>query len=67
MKNWFRDIKTFDGKPANTYMQGVDYFDQKETMAIIHECHLQYRELFSGDFENKDGFWLGQNELDRDH
>jgi len=40
IRQWFRDIKTFDGKPANTYMEGVDYFDADETMAIIHECHL---------------------------
>jgi len=62
IKNWFRDIKTYDGKAPNTYMEGVDYFDADETWAIIHECHLQYRTLFSGDFVNKGGYWLGINE-----
>jgi hypothetical protein len=32
VKHWFTVIKTYDGKPANTYMEGVDYFDQKESM-----------------------------------
>jgi hypothetical protein len=46
VREWFRTIKTFDGKKENTYLKNGDVIGREETLEIISDCNKQYRGLF---------------------
>lgn len=42
VREWFRTIKTYDGKPENRYLKDGKVFCREESMQIIRECYEQY-------------------------
>ena len=42
VREWFRTIKTYDGKAENKYLGDGKVFSREESMKIIRECHEQY-------------------------
>ena len=39
IKKWFKGIKVFDGKKANTIHFEEKVFGREKTLAVIHEAH----------------------------
>lgn len=58
MKEWFRTIKTFDGKPKNSFGYDERVLDDEFAMAIIEENRHEYNRLMRGEVTNESGFWL---------
>jgi inorganic pyrophosphatase len=42
VREWFRTIKTFDGKSENRYLKDGKVFSREDSIGIIRECHEQY-------------------------
>ena len=57
---WFRVIKTYDGKPANRFAYDDQVLSVEETINIIEENHKSYNDLMSGAIPNPDGLYLGK-------
>ena len=57
---WFRVIKTYDGKPANRFAYDDQVLSVEKTIEIIEHNHKSYNDLVSGKLENKDGLYLGK-------
>ena len=38
VKEWFRTIKTFDGKPENRFLADGSTMGREETLMIISDC-----------------------------
>lgn len=55
---WFRVIKTYDGKPANRFAYDDQVLSAEKTLEIIHENHASYQSLISGRIPNPDGLWI---------
>ncbi|EKE36945.1 hypothetical protein ENUP19_0088G0020 [Entamoeba nuttalli] len=45
IREWYRVYKVAEGKKLNKYAYGGKAFNQKSTLDIINETHLQYRKL----------------------
>ena len=45
IREWYRVYKVAEGKKLNKYAYDGKAFDQKATMEIINETHLQYKKL----------------------
>jgi inorganic pyrophosphatase len=58
VREWFRTIKTLDGKPENTFGYGGDVIGQEETFQIVEENQESYKRLIKGDVSKKFDFWL---------
>ena len=58
LMEWFRTIKTYDGKPENRYGHDDKVLSVEKTIEIIHENHQSYLDLVSGKIENTDGLFL---------
>ena len=56
IREWFRTIKTFDGKAENTFLANGNVIGREETLEIIKDCNNQYKSLME---KKRDGFWLG--------
>ena len=57
---WFRTIKTYDGKPANSFGYDDAVLSVEKTIEIIEENHQSYKQLISGKIANPDGLALPQ-------
>ena len=55
---WFRDIKTHDGKPANKFGYNDQVLSQSDSLEIIEENHQHYQDLKSGKISNEFEFWM---------
>jgi len=55
---WFRVIKTYDGKPANRFAYDDQVLSVDKTIEIIEENHQSYKDLISGVIPNPDGLFL---------
>lgn len=42
---WFKIIKTFDGKPANSIAYNEKIFSKDETLEIVNDTHQEWRRL----------------------
>ena len=51
IKKWFKGIKVFDGKKANTIHFGEKIFGKDKTLAVIHEAHEEWKNLLSNEGE----------------
>lgn len=58
---WFRVIKTYDGKPPNRFAYDDQVLSAEKTLQIIDENHKFYKDLVSGVTPNKDNLALGKN------
>lgn len=47
-RQWFRDYKLPDGKPANKFAFNAVYKNQQETLEIIQQCAESWRKLITG-------------------
>merc|ERR1712070_697452 len=52
IKEWFRDYKMPDGKPANAFGLGEKCMDKEYTMSVIKETEEFYNKLMSGERAN---------------
>jgi inorganic pyrophosphatase len=59
VREWFRKIKTFDGKAENKFGYEEKVLGAEKTLEIIEENRNYYKELISGKLPNESGFWLG--------
>lgn len=59
-RQWFRDYKKPDGKPANKFAFNGAYKNQEETLAIIQECNRAWGKLISGEVKG-DGLPVIEN------
>lgn len=57
---WFRTIKTYDGKPPNRFAYDDQVLTVEKTIEIIEENHQSYKDLLSGKIGNPDGLVLKQ-------
>jgi inorganic pyrophosphatase len=57
IREWFRMIKTYDGKPKNEFGYGEKVMDGEFALNIVEKHKQEYKELIEGKVENKD-FWL---------
>ena len=48
---WFRVIKTYDGKPANRFAYDDQVLSAEKTLEVIHENHLMYLDLVAGKYQ----------------
>lgn len=48
---WFKVIKTFDGKPANSIAYNEKIFSKDETLEIVSNTHQEWRKLVESDEE----------------
>jgi len=55
---WFRVIKTYDGKPANRFGYDDKVLGSDFTLEVISENHQSYNDLISGKIPNPDGLDL---------
>ena len=60
IREWFRTYKTLDGKPLNEFREDGRIFNQQETLKIVLETNIDYRELMKKEsgLGDKHGFWL---------
>jgi len=49
---WFRTIKTLDGKPPNRFAYDDQVLSVEKTIEVIEDTHAQYVNLMEG---SKDG------------
>lgn len=42
---WFKIIKTFDGKPANSIAYNEKIFSKDETLEIVSDTHQEWKKL----------------------
>lgn len=47
-KQWFRDYKLADGKPANAFAFDGQFKSAKETVEIVQQCNTSWRNLVDG-------------------
>jgi hypothetical protein len=59
VREWFRKIKTYDGKAENKFGYEEKVLGAEKTLEIIEENRNYYKELISGKLPNVSGFWLG--------
>ena len=59
IREWFRTIKTFDGKAENTFLANGNVIGREETLEIIKDCNNQYKSLME---KKRDGYWLGDKQ-----
>jgi inorganic pyrophosphatase len=59
VREWFRKIKTFDGKAENKFGYEEKVLGAEKTLEIIEENRNYYKELIAGKLPNESGFWLG--------
>lgn len=52
---WFEEIKTYDGKPRNKFLGGVE--GPELALEITNEAHKEWNRLKKGEFKSK-GYWL---------
>jgi inorganic pyrophosphatase len=52
IREWFRTIKTFDGKAENTFLHNGNVIGRDETLAIIEDCSKQYKQLMDKETKN---------------
>ena len=57
---WFRVIKTYDGKPANRFAYDDQILSVEKTLEIIEHNYQSYKDLVSGKIGNPDGLALPQ-------
>lgn len=55
---WFRDYKTPDGKPQNSYGFNDECLNKEFTLGVIRETNEFYNKLKSGERENTEGLSL---------
>ncbi len=48
IKNWFINIKTYDGKKKNTVFEDGRLLQKNETLEIIEATHEEWRKLKEG-------------------
>ena len=48
---WFRTIKTLDGKPPNRFAYDDQVLSVERTIEVIEETHEQYKQLMFGSKE----------------
>ena len=62
IREWFRTIKTFDGKAENTFLHNGNVIGRDETLAIIEDCNKQYKQLMDKETKHAahDKYWLGE-------
>ena len=54
LMEWFRTIKTFDGKPENRFAYDDQVLSVEKTIEVIHENHQSYHDLIGGKIKNDD-------------
>ncbi|KAI5955487.1 PPA2 [Candida theae] len=47
-RQWFRDYKLADGKPANAFAFDGQFKSASETVTVVEECNLSWRNLVAG-------------------
>ncbi|CDW81516.1 inorganic pyrophosphatase [Stylonychia lemnae] len=55
---WFRMIKTYDGKPQNRFGHDEKVLSVEKTLEIICDNNGFYRKLVAGKLPNDSNFWL---------
>lgn len=58
IREWFRTIKTYDGKPENEFGYGGNVLNAEKALEVIEKHSNEYQSLIKGDIPNKDRFWL---------
>ena len=58
IRTWFRDYKTPDGKPQNTFGYDDKAMNKEFTLGVIKETSGFYQNLLSGKTENSKGLAL---------
>lgn len=47
--HFFRFVKTFDGKPENTFLYNAEFLEREKALEVINECHEMYESLLKAD------------------
>lgn len=61
IKDWFRTVKTYDGKPENVFGHGGRILSAERAIEIVHDNHQFYKDLIAGKTKNDQGLWLGND------
>ena len=55
MQKWFEEIKTYDGKPKNSFAGGIEGPDT--AMQVIKNTFKQWKKVYSGEYKDQ-GYWI---------
>mmetsp|Transcript_35784 Transcript_35784/g.48302 ORF Transcript_35784/g.48302 Transcript_35784/m.48302 type:complete len:82 (+) Transcript_35784:601-846(+) len=58
IREWFRTIKTYDGKKPNEFGYQGRVLSNERAIEVIHETNEQYQDLLSGRVDNVSNLWL---------